>query len=40
MLGNRERGDVLIFNKDYVTSPLPSNTPAICFKNLHDLSTI
>jgi hypothetical protein len=25
--------------KDYVTSPLPSDTPAICFKNLHDLST-
>jgi hypothetical protein len=31
--------DVAIFNKDYVTSPLPSDTPAICFKNLHDLST-
>jgi hypothetical protein len=39
MIGNRERGDVAIFNKDYVTSTLPSDTPAICFKNLHDLST-
>ena len=31
--------DVPIFNKDYVTSALPSDQPAICFKNLHDLST-
>jgi hypothetical protein len=33
MIGKRERGDVAIFNKDYVTYALPSDTPAICFKN-------
>jgi len=39
MIGNRERGDVPIFHKDYVTSSLPSDTPAVCFKSLQDLST-
>jgi hypothetical protein len=39
MIGNRERRDVPIFHKNDVTSPLPSDAPAICLKNLHDLST-